>query len=242
MRLLDSKKNYVSSLILVGACLFLLGYYFKRTDQLDFYRITRGITSFSFLTYVLLIHKGRSSSLISYYLLLCGIIGLFGLWFEQANFRILIIVLSAISIIVLAVYLSPKIKKKPLSPRFLILTGLLTVLNAFLLYHFIEMILVDEEMKGVFSVMILYALLVVFISLLVLVYNKIKSSRASMVFTMSWFALVVSEILRAAGYYEVGFDEVLVHTGQILFIVSNALLVYYTIVNESEKPSIVKYV
>jgi hypothetical protein len=164
------------------------------------------------------------------------------MWFEQANFRILIIVLSAISVIVLAVYLSPKIKKTALSRRFWIQAGLLTVLNAFLLYQFIEMILVDEEMKGVFSVMILYALLVVFISLLVLVYNKIQSSRASMAFTMSWFTLVVSEILRAAGYYEVGFDEVLVHSGQILFIVSNALLVYYTIVNESEKPSVVKYI
>jgi len=63
-----------------------------------------------------------------------------------------------------------------------------------------------------------------------------------MVFTMSWFTLVVSEILRAAGYYEVGFNEVLVHSGQILFIASNALLVYYTIVNESEKPSIIKYI
>ena len=242
MRLLDSKKNYISSLIIVCVCLFLLGYYFKTTDQLDFYRVTRGITSFSFLTFILCIHKGRSSSLVSYYLLLCSIIGLFGMWFEQANFRILIIVLSAISLIVLAVYLSPKIKKKPLSRRFLILVGLFTVLNALLLHQFIEMILVEEEMNGVFSVMILYALLVVFISLLVLVYNKIKSSRASMVFTMSWFTLVVSEILRAAGYYEVGFNEVLVHSGQILFIASNALLVYYTIVNESEKPSIIKYI
>jgi len=239
---LFSKNIYKLALLAIGAFLFLVGYYFRVSEQLDFYRITRGIISFTFLLYIVAIHKGRSSNLISFYMLLCGIIGLFGMWFEYHAFRLLIIVLSAYSLILLAVYVSPKIKKRPLSKWFLILAILITLLNSFLLFQFIEVILDGEEENGVYTVMLIYALLVVLISLLVLIYNKIKKSNASFYFTMSWFVLVISEVLRAAGYYEVGYDDVFVHLSRALFILSNILLVCYTMVSKSEKPAVVSYI
>ena len=226
------KKKHVKVLALLSILLLILSIYVHSTENFAVYRGLRGAICFSFLTVLFFYRKKKVNVIVIAFLLLYGISSFVTIWYENSLWAIISMALNVIAFLVLIRALWPKISFKKMTALFAIFSGLLLLVNVYLLYIFVEM------MRGFTSGNLHYVFIMIgSMSLVVtgffsLLYNHKFSSRASLIFTLFVVALVFAEVFRAIGYYDFAYGNFSVYIARALLLLGCALLAHYELMDK----------
>jgi hypothetical protein len=217
------QKSHIRVVALLSALLFLASIYFYNADNLPVYRALRGVICFSFLLVLFFYKRNAVNWIAGAFLILFGSASVAGIWYETS--MSLILNLSAFMVLIGA--LSPKVSFKKLNIYFAAFCILLVLVNAYLLYNFIEMIRDFALGELHYFLVMIGSMLLVITGFLSLLYNHKFSSKVSLIFTMFVFVLIFAEVFRAIAYYNFAYENFSVYMSRALLLLGCSLLVHY---------------
>ena len=232
------QKKYKKSLIFSSILLFALSVFTHQYTDIVFYRLTGVLSIITFFGILFLIHRSRISYMLSYFLVANIISSVLFIWFENDSAPVLIVAIYIISLLTLILYLLPKLKGVVLKARDLIIYFILILSSSYLFYSLIYKVyaLDPQPSNGYYISLILYAFFLITLTVITLLYNHKKKSKATLMFVFFWLLYVFSNILYVLGYYQIVFSIPCIYLSRLLFIAALSTLVYYTVLNEKEKP------
>lgn len=221
------QKRHVRVVVLLSAFLFLLSVYFYSIDNFVVYRGLRGVICFSFL-FVLFFYKRSTVNWIAgTFLVLYGSSSIAGIWYETSVLANVSMILNLSAFMLLIGALSPKISFKKLNIYFAAFSTLLVLVNAYLLYAFVEMIRDFALGELHYFLVMIGSMCLVITGFLSLLYNHKFSSKVSLIFTLFVFVLVFAEVFRAIAYYNFAYENFSEYMSRGLLLLGCSLLVHY---------------
>ena len=221
------QKKHIQVVVLLSAFLFLLSIYFYSVDNFIMYRGLRGVICFSFL-FVLIIYKRTTVNWIAgTFLFLYGASSVAGIWYENSSLANVSMILNLSAFLLLIGALSPKISFKKLNIYFTAFSILLVLVNAYLLYIFVEMIRDFALGELHYFLVMIGSMCLLFTGMLSLLYNHKFSSKVSLIFTLFVFVLVFAEVFRAIAYYNLAYENFSEYLSRALLLLGCSLLVHY---------------
>jgi len=204
-------------------------------DMVPVYRFCRGVVNLTFFLLLLTIHGKRTSVLLSVFFILYGLSSILTLWYEINFFAILSMGINAVSFGSLCLYLLPKISFEGFKTRLLVVFVLLVAINAYLLYQLIFIAKASALSTTHYGFMLLSTTIAIVLFFLSILFNHLRSTKASFVFLIAVVAIIFSEVFRAIAYYELAYEGFAVYMARALLIFSTGLFVHYSVLNEADK-------
>ena len=220
----------------MGIILFTISVLVRVYDETTlYYRGMRGVVSVVYFVFLILINKKNTSTLLSVFLLVYALSSFLTVWYEIGILATLSLGLNFVALLALIFYMPPKVQFKNINIFFAIIFIIFLLVIGFLLFGLVDMIKDFSLNSAHYGFMLLVALNSAILCFLTIIYNHQKSSKGSLIFTIFVVLLVFSEVFRAIAYYDLGYGVYGVYLARILLIMSNALLIHYTVINEGEK-------
>lgn len=221
------QKKHIRVVVLLSTFLFLLGVYFYTADNLLMYRALRGVICFSFLFVLFFYMRDAVNWIVGTFLFLYGASSIAGIWYETTLLANISMILNLSAFLLLIGALSPKVSFKKLNIYFAAFSTLLVLVNAYLLYAFVEMIRDFALGELHYFLVMIGSMCLVITGFLSLLYNHKFSSKVSLIFTLFVFVLVFAEVFRAIAYYNFAYENFSEYMSRALLLLGCSLLVYY---------------
>ncbi|MEL6811580.1 MAG: hypothetical protein AAFP76_09620 [Bacteroidota bacterium] len=226
------KNAHIKVLVVLSLLFLAVSIYFHSIENFVVYRALRGVICFVFLGAAFLLHKHRVHSLVVTFLLLYGGSSIATVWYENSVIATLSMALNFSAFMLLIGALSPKIAFKKMNVLFTAIFIILVLVNAYLLYIFIEMIRDFAHGELHYFMIMLGAMSLVIAGFLALLYNHQLSTKGSLLFTVFVFVLVFAEVFRAIAYYDFAYGNFSVYTARALLLLGVALLIHYDLIHK----------
>ena len=221
------QKSHIRVVVLLSALLFLASIYFYNADNLPVYRALRGVICFSFLLVLLFYKRNAVNWIAGAFLVLFGSSSIAGIWYETSIPANVSLILNLSAFLVLIGALSPKVSFKKLNAYFAGFCVLLVLVNAYLLYNFVEMIRDFALGELHYFLVMIGSMCLVITGFLSLLYNHKFSSKVSLIFTLFVFVLIFAEVFRAIAYYNFAYENFSEYMSRALLLLGCSLLVHY---------------
>jgi hypothetical protein len=222
-----NQQKHIQVVVLLSAFLFLLSIYFYSVDNFIVYRGLRGVICFSFLFVLFFYKRSMINWIAGTFLILYGASSIAGIWYETSALANVSMILNLSAFLLLIGALSPKISFKKLNIYFAALSVILVLVNAYLLYIFVEMIRDFALGELHYFLVMIGSMCLVFTGLLSLLYNHKFSSKVSLIFTLFVFVLIFAEVFRAIAYYNFAYENFSEYLSRALLLLGCSLLVHY---------------
>jgi len=221
------QKKQIRVIALLSAILFLLSVYFYSVDNFILYRGLRGVICFSFLFVLFFYKRSTVNWIVGTFLILYGSSSIAGIWYETSALANASLILNLCAFLVLIGALSPKISFKKLSIYFTAFSVILVLVNAYLLYIFVEMIRDFALGELHYFLVMIGSMCLVITGLLSFLYNHKFSTKVSLIFTLFVFVLVFAEVFRVIAYYNFAYENFSEYMSRALLLLGCSLLVIY---------------
>jgi len=226
------QRKHITVAAVLSVLLFLLGVYLYRSNYQEFYRALRGVIPLSFLV-VLFIYKGRNVNWLSVtFLLLFGAANILGIWYQTSVYGHLYMILNTCAFLLLIGAMSPKISFKKLNLYFASFSILLVLVNAYLLFVFVELIRDYALGELHYFLVMMSSMCLVITGIFSLLYNHRYSSKVSLLFTFFVFVLIFAEVFRVISFYDLAYENFSEHLSRALLLLGCSLLVHYEMVEK----------
>jgi hypothetical protein len=230
--------KHIKVAALLSIVLFLTGVYLYRSNYQELYRALRAVIPLSFLL-VLFMYKGRNVNWLSVtFLLLFGTANVVGIWYETNIYGHLYMILNTCAFLFLIGALSPKISFKKLSLYIAGFSIVLVLVNAYLLFVFIELIRDYALGELHYFLVMMSSMSLVITGILSLLYNHRFSSKVSLLFTFFVFVLIFAEVFRVISFYDLAYENFSEHLSRALLLLGCSLLVHYELVDKKEQEAL----
>lgn len=226
------QKKHVKVLALLSILLLILSIYVHSIENFVAYRGLRGVICFIFLTVLFFYRKKKVNRIVIAFLLIYGSSSMATIWYESSLWANISMALNLLAFLVLIRALWPKISFKKMTTLFAIFSGLLILVNVYLLYAFVQMMrdLTTGDLH--YFILMIGSMSLVVTGFFSLLYNHKFSSKASLIFTLFVIVLVFAEVFRAIGYYDFAYGNFSVYIARGLLLLGCSLLVHYELTDK----------
>ncbi|NND64097.1 MAG: hypothetical protein HKN48_12975 [Flavobacteriaceae bacterium] len=231
-------KNYSFWLIIITLLILGVSVYAHQIDNFGVYRGLRLLPILGALVFLILRKPKIHRWWMLLFLVLYGVSSALTIGYEISLLAVLSMLFNMLAFWVLIVTLFPKINFRKMNMLFSSIFIIMVLLNAYLLYEFVNMIKEFAQNTLHYLFMMLGAMSLVAAGFFALVYNHLNSSRVSIVFTVFVFTLIFAEVFRAIAYYDFAYGDISVYIARLLNIISMALLIHFAIISARAKVSL----
>tara|TARA_R110002072_G_scaffold131586_2_gene271302 strand:+ start:19897 stop:20616 length:720 start_codon:yes stop_codon:yes gene_type:complete len=228
-------KNYKLILASVGLILLLASIGVHYFEEFKAYRFLRGFISIAFLCILIYYKQKQVNPLIATFLLIYATSSFATIWYENETMAVVALLLNFISFLFIVKALWKQASFKNLGVFLSIVFVVFIIVNAFMLYRFINMLKDFTVGNLQYAAMLLGAMVLVITGFLVLLYNHACNTKASLVFALAMFLFIFAEIFRALAYYDLGFGNLFVFIARGTLILATALVIHFCLMNKTPK-------